>query len=88
MEIILGVTEKHLKENTVIGHSPHEFTRGMSCLINSFYDKVTHLPDHGEPVDVIFLNFSKAFNIVSNRILLSRSGSKSLQHKESCEADS
>ncbi|KAJ7409009.1 hypothetical protein WISP_116997 [Willisornis vidua] len=41
MMIILGVIEKHVKDNTVIGHSQHGFTRGKSCLSNliSFYDK-------------------------------------------------
>lgn len=72
-KMILGVTEKHLKENTVTGHSPHEFMMGKSCLTNSFYDNVIHLPDQGEPVDGIFLNFSKAFNVISDRTLLSRS---------------
>ncbi|KAK4816551.1 hypothetical protein QYF61_017752 [Mycteria americana] len=54
-QVILGVTEKHLRDNAVIGHSQHRFTRGKSCLI-SFYDKVTHLVDQGRPVDVILLD--------------------------------
>jgi len=66
-KIILGVTEKHLKDSAVIGHTQHGFMRGRSCLTNliSFYDKVTHLVDQGKPVNVIFLDFSKAFNAVS-----------------------
>ncbi|KAJ7405713.1 hypothetical protein WISP_138168 [Willisornis vidua] len=41
MEIIMGGIEKHLKDNTVIGHRQHGFTRGKSCLSNLifFYDK-------------------------------------------------
>ncbi|KAJ7397477.1 rna-directed dna polymerase from mobile element jockey-like [Pitangus sulphuratus] len=40
-KIILGGIGKHLKDNTVIGHSQHGFMRGKSCLSNliSFYDK-------------------------------------------------
>ena len=55
-KVILGVTEKHLRDNTVIGHSQHGFTRGKSCSANliSFYDKVTHLVDQGELVVVGF----------------------------------
>lgn len=34
----------------------------------SFYDKVTHLVDQGNPVDVIFLNFRKAFSTASHSI--------------------
>jgi len=71
-KIILGVTEKHLKDSAVIGHTQHGFMRGRSCLTNliSFYDKVTHLVDQGRQVNVIFLDFSKAFSAVFHGILL------------------
>ncbi|GAB0184565.1 mitochondrial enolase superfamily member 1 [Grus japonensis] len=48
-KIMLGVIEKHLKDNAVIGHSQHRFVRGRACLTNlvSFYNKVTHLVDQG-----------------------------------------
>ncbi|KAK4811098.1 hypothetical protein QYF61_016384, partial [Mycteria americana] len=66
-KVILGVTERYLRDNAVTGHSQHGFTRGKSCLTNliSFYDKVSHLVDQGKPVDVVFLDFSKAFDTVS-----------------------
>ncbi|RMC12632.1 hypothetical protein DUI87_10156 [Hirundo rustica rustica] len=40
-KIVLGVTEKHLKNIMVIGHSQHVFIKGKSYLSNliSFYDK-------------------------------------------------
>lgn len=44
MEGILGVTEKHLKGNAIIGCSHDEFMREKSCLTNLiFYDKVTNI---------------------------------------------
>ncbi|KAJ7402533.1 rna-directed dna polymerase from mobile element jockey-like [Pitangus sulphuratus] len=48
-KITLGVTEKHLENNMVIGHSQNGFIRGKSCLLNliSFYDKIAHLADQG-----------------------------------------
>lgn len=66
-KIILGVNEKDLKDNVVIGHSQHGLTRRKSCLMNLiFYDKVTHLADQGKSVVVIFLYFSKTFDTVSH----------------------
>ncbi|KAK4825967.1 hypothetical protein QYF61_003536 [Mycteria americana] len=48
-KIIQGTIERHLKNNAVIRHSQHGFTKGKSCLTNlmSFYDKVTRLVDEG-----------------------------------------
>ena len=56
----------HLKKYNLIGKSQHGFTKGRSCLTNllTFLEDVTHSVDQGIPVDVIYLDFAKAFDKV------------------------
>ncbi|KAK4806957.1 hypothetical protein QYF61_027324 [Mycteria americana] len=71
---ILSAFNRHVQANQGIRPSQHGFMKGRSCLTNliSFYDKVTRLVDEGKAVDVIYLNFSKAFDTVSHSTLLEK----------------
>ena len=67
-QIVLREITWHVRDNRAIRPSQHGFTKGRSCLTNliSFCDLVTHLVDEGKAVDVVYLDFSKAFDTVSH----------------------
>ena len=71
---ILGEITQHLRGIQGIRPSQHGFMKGRSCLTNliSFYDWVTRLVDEGRAVDVVYLDFSKVFDMVSHSILVGK----------------
>lgn len=73
MEIIIpGTIERHLKNKDIIRLSQQEFIKGKSCLSDliSFCDKITCLVHEGRSVDIIFLDFCKAFDTDPHGTLL------------------
>ncbi|PKU38769.1 rna-directed dna polymerase from mobile element jockey-like [Limosa lapponica baueri] len=72
--LILGAISKHMEEKKAIRSSQHGFTKGKSCQTNliAFYDGMTDWIDERRVVDVVYLDFSKAFDTVSHSILIAK----------------
>jgi len=75
-QLILEAIIKQVEEKKVIRSSQHGFTKGKSCLTNliAFYIGMTGWVDKGRAVDVVYLDFSKAFDTISHNILLGSVG--------------
>jgi len=73
-QLILNVISKQVEVKKVIRSSQHGFTKGKSCLISliAFYDGMTGWVDERRAVDVVYLDFRKAFDTVSHSILIGK----------------
>jgi hypothetical protein len=62
----------YLEGNELIRETQHGFRKNRSCLTNllHFFEAVAEEVDRGEPVDVLYFDFRKAFDRVSHERLL------------------
>jgi len=69
--IVKDSVVEYLNEYNVIKGSKHGFTRSRSCLTNllEFFEEVYEKIVEGKPVDVIYLDFAKAFDKVPHKRL-------------------
>ena len=63
-----------LEENSMINNSQHGFRNKCSCFTNLlyFYNDVFNIYDETKAVDIIYLNFQKAFDKVPHKRLLKK----------------
>ena len=73
-QILVETMLRYMEERELIWDKQHGFTRHRSYLINlvTFYDGVTVTADKERATDVIYLDFSKAFDMTPHNILLSK----------------
>jgi len=65
---------QHLLEHKLLKNSQHGFTSGRSCLTNllDFFESVTKELDKGNEVDLVYLDFCKAFDKVPHCRLIKK----------------
>ena len=70
--IIRYHTVDFLSKLKLVNNSQHGFLKARSCLTNliCFFEEITKWVDEGSPVDVIYLDFQKAFDKVPHQRLI------------------
>ena len=65
---------EHLETHNLFNNSQHGFRTGRSCLsqLLAHFDTINSLLERGYNVDTVYLDFSKAFDKVDHRILLTK----------------
>ena len=72
--IIKNSLVEHLTRNKIINDTQHGFMKGKSCLTNllDFLEAVYEKLDRGKAVDIIYLDFAKAFDKVPHMRLAAK----------------
>ncbi len=72
--IIKDHMQDHLKKNRLIRESQHGFMPRKSCTTNllEFLEKATKILDQGQNLDMAYLDFAKAFDLVPKKRLIEK----------------
>ncbi|CAM5159894.1 unnamed protein product [Natator depressus] len=70
--IVKNKIVSHIAEHKLLCKSQHGFCKGRSCLTNllEFFEEINKHVDKGDPVDIVYLDFQKAFDKVPHQRLL------------------
>ncbi|CAM4652894.1 unnamed protein product [Caretta caretta] len=70
--IVKNKIVRHVEEHKLLHKSQHGFCKGKSCLTNllELFEWVNKHVDKGDPVDIVYLDFQKAFDKVPHQRLL------------------
>lgn len=82
-KILRGKILEHLTKNNLLSKEQHGFRPGKSCvtqLLETLEDWIGYM-DEGNNVDVVYLDFSKAFDKVSHRLLIYKLHSYGIREK-------
>ena len=73
-KVLRNRTYAHLERCSLIRDSQHGFVKGKSCLTNliEFFEVVTKCVDEDRAVDVVYMDFSKAFDKVPHGRLMKK----------------
>lgn len=73
-KIIRNAIVEHMTSNDLFSEAQHGFVAGRSCVTQllEFLEEITESIDNGEDVDVIYLDFCKAFDKVPHKRLLKK----------------
>ena len=65
---------EHMSRNNIFSPFQHGFISGKSCntQLLEFLDEITEALDQGEDVDIIYLDFNKAFDKLSHKGLMKK----------------
>ena len=73
-KLVRDAIVNHMTENNLFSNAQHGFIKGKSCVIQllEFMEEITQAIDTGDEVDIIYLDFCKAFDKVPHRRLLQK----------------
>ena len=80
-KIIKDEITGHLSQYHLLNDTQHGFMRGRSCLTNllTYMEGVTRMLDEGKNVDIIYLDFAKAFDKVPHHRLIGKVASMGVE---------